>query len=111
MRDEFLTNLILNCDHDYQPEPRPYGYGDFDTEEVCQKCNHKEADNIRFSTWNGFGVLFKWAIKQEWWGDFSYAIGLQNGDPEVIWIDFIDPEVFADNIYTYLSTPEEESDE
>jgi hypothetical protein len=109
-RDTFLTDAILGCEHHYSSYPKPYGYGDFDTEEVCDKCNHKECDIIFFAEWKGYGKLFEWAEKQIWWSDFIDCHGKLDcdcgcADGELA-IHFMKPAGcynFPDEVYEYLS--------
>lgn len=50
-----------------------------------------------FSTWTGFGKLWEWAQKQEWFQSFYEAIG----EWEII-NNYIHPDRFADAIYQFL---------
>lgn len=53
--------------------------------------------NIDFSTWEGFGKLWEWAKKQEWWHkEFLYKQYM--GD-----LKLIHPDRFADAVYTFLT--------
>ena len=51
--------------------------------------------NPDFSTWKGFGILWEWAIKQEWFKKlFCYGLLIQT--------EFINPDEFSDTIYEFL---------
>lgn len=85
------------------------------TEEELIAQEHK---NINFSTWDGFGQLWSWAIKQDWWWDeFVWGMKGKRKDEAFIkhtsktqWdLDFklINPENFANAIYNFLKEAEE----
>lgn len=90
-RDKFLTKAMGECWHDYSYPNN------------CVKCNKQIQDLyfIDFSTWSGFGKLWEWAQKQEWWKPFVYKV---NSIDDVYHISnsIIDPDRFADTIYSYL---------
>lgn len=55
-----------------------------------------------FSTWEGFGWLFKWASSKGWWDEFAvveYDFGLELGG---IPADMVDPDRFADELWKFL---------
>ena len=53
-----------------------------------------------FSTWEGFGLLWEWARKQEWWKR-EFSIKFTENER---WVDdmHINPEKFAMAIYNFL---------
>ncbi len=57
--------------------------------------------------WRAFGLLWEWAIKQEWWYEFWYGVG-RVGDrrasksPMDLWAEHINPEKFSRAIYDFL---------
>lgn len=59
---------------------------------------------LDFSTWEGFGILWTWAIKQDWWlewwkGYYANYLPLPAASiPQFI----INPNEFANTLYTYL---------
>lgn len=100
VRDAFLTEQMGECWHDLYQHCRhcnPY----------CRKCNQEIYDgNNDFSTWEGFGKLWEWVQKQEWWNDFVLD---NRGEVHPTSINhyqilsyFIHPDRFADAIFNYL---------
>ncbi|HDZ62293.1 MAG TPA: hypothetical protein ENH40_04015, partial [Nitrospirae bacterium] len=61
MRDKFLTEAMELCWHDLAKVGK--------YQMACFKCGKAKqfALNPDFSTWQGFGQLWEWTIKQEWW--------------------------------------------
>lgn len=68
-----------------------------------------------FSTWAGFGKLWEWAQKQDWWEDFyqyelcEYSITTStlcnsgtDTDHYIFDTQFINPNSFANAVYDYL---------
>lgn len=65
-----------------------------------------------FSTWTGFGSLWEWAQKQEWWFEFGWEFYPQVATiPEdtlgehreiAMLSSFINPERFAIALYNFL---------
>jgi hypothetical protein len=88
----------------------------------CQKCHiasSKPLQKYNFSTWAGFGRLWEWARKQEWWKKFGRAHmcseqivgGVSHHCPSY---DNIQPDNFADAVDEFLQvehglTPDEGS--
>lgn len=54
-----------------------------------------------FETWQGFGLLFEWASRQEWWEEFACEGHL---DPLSlsIFTRMIDPKRFAQFLWEFL---------
>ena len=55
-----------------------------------------------YSTWQGFGELWEWAIKQEWWLSFGYRHGDVSLGQAIFSQYYINPDRFADAVYEYL---------
>lgn len=65
---------------------------------------------IDFKTWSGFGILWEFAIKQEWWEQFIWNEGVNKGaEGNLIDTIIINPNIFADKIYKFLKFVEEDS--
>jgi hypothetical protein len=71
----------------------------------CSKCGKMEMgfrcdedEDIDFSTWDEFGMLWKWANEQDWWEDFTD----KNYHCCRTDLDMINPDKFANIIYNYL---------
>ncbi|MFH1897053.1 MAG: hypothetical protein ABH886_02255 [Candidatus Desantisbacteria bacterium] len=95
-RDKFLTEQRGECWHEWSD---PYS-------NVCDKCNNitMDRENDDFSTWEGFGVLWEWAKKQEWWGDEFQKCSSDMENPiTYIYEDLINPDRFADAVYKFLN--------
>ena len=81
---------------------------DMDSEKAvlyCENCSthysHIAINQQKelFSTWAGFGKLWEWAKKQDWWSYFSVCrIGYYGGINQ----DSIHPDNFADALYSFL---------
>lgn len=64
--------------------------------------------------WVAFGILWEWAIEQEWWGDFLYnkcqgtiyAANIRDNYEFEIPNKYINPERFAKAIYEFLKARE-----
>jgi hypothetical protein len=70
-RDRFLTLAMGECWHEYH---------NGNMLERCKLCKKtflgtSAAAQIKFDTWDGFGKLWEWANKQDWWGDFLECHG------------------------------------
>lgn len=89
-RDKFLTELIGECWHNVRYDPPNWW---------CDKCKNNllAGRNNDFSTWEGFGKLFEWGQKQEWYEDLTYRrsgfIGLISA--------YITPDEFANMVYEF----------
>ena len=89
MRDKFLTEAMELCWHDLVKVGK--------YQMACFKCGKAKqfALNPDFSTWQDFGQLWGWAIKQDWFVIFQYYYGYV---PKGL----INPDKFADALYEYL---------
>src|SRR4030042_4113521 len=71
-RDRFLTEKIGECWH--ESSGMVWICGDCKADIGWRGDNKSSVDveslNPDFSTWQGFGKLWEFAIKQEWWGSF-----------------------------------------
>jgi len=100
-RDQFITEVVLKeCWHEWHKE---YYRGQMIL--VC-KCGKgysecKKPHNPDFSTWEGFGKLWEFSKKQEWWQKFRLmTIGMdwERFATENISQVFISPITFADAV-------------
>lgn len=59
---------------------------------------------IEFKTWDGFGILWEWSSKWNWWEDFLVSLDIIKGyEGHLVDIMAIcSPEEFADAIYEFL---------
>lgn len=106
IRDKFLTEAMCGCWHE-RKDFSDDGYGTYS----CKHCNETKNFaysnlNPNFSTWEGFGKLFNFSKKQDWWKSFIKDLGAwcHISSPTVLTIslNFIDPDNFADAIYEFL---------
>jgi len=115
-RDKFLTEKMGQCWHNHSIIAggfvvNPFDHGKGPTR-ICDKCGQDWSSftvydrfgrvNPDLSTWPGFGLLWEWAQKQEWFTKFKYFyIG---GATEVFMKlgESIHPDKFADALYEYL---------
>lgn len=65
------------------------------------ECSKNHPD---FSTWEGFGKLWEWSSKQEWWDEFKYSLGYSPVENEGLGDSYIHPDRFADAVYNYLKS-------
>jgi len=100
-RDKFLTEAMRECWHDWRKS------------DVCNVCNDffqrkQPCFNLSFSTWEGFGKLWEWVQKQEWFCDFYwyYLITDDGRDEHLVHIAKINPDCFALAVYEYLKENE-----
>lgn len=119
IRDKFLIKAMGECWHEFD-ENSPERHENWDGCATqysgqwndCTKCgeDHIEevANNAGFDTWAGFGKLWEWSQKQEWWMRFISAEDKTYSPiQEVVLHDFVGriivPCKFADAIYLYLA--------
>jgi hypothetical protein len=96
--NKFLTEAMGECWHDWPDRSTP-----------CDKCGQRSSmSNVgmhdNFLTWEGFGKLWTWAIKQEWFDEFSrghFHSGLSVSD-QTIRRYLINPEWFAKAVADFL---------
>ena len=96
-RDKFLTEAMGECWHEQHIKNDKHIWC-ICGEEFTRGCDLREHIAWRvenFSTWEGFGKLWEWAPKQEWWQDWFGNNYIR------IWY-FIDPDRFADAVYEFL---------
>lgn len=117
MRDKFLTEAMGECWHEWDGgNTKPYHDGAKIYFCKCGECvvydefysftkdvnkHFKIANN--FSTWDGFGKLWEWCHKQEWW-QASYGAGMLSDDLESLTASFVHPDRFAYAVYEYLKS-------
>jgi hypothetical protein len=101
-RDKFLTEYLGECWHEIY---RPLDL----SKPLCKKCGTQLyldlRDNNNFSTWEGFGKLWEWCQKQEWWIPRDIWAGYtayKDHGRYKIGDAFIHPDRFADVIYRFL---------
>jgi hypothetical protein len=108
-RDKFLTEAMGECWHEHNTTHPIKSWGsctcgsDFVSHWSLQ--DHLININPNFSTWEGFGKLWEWAWKQEWWASFvRYANKLSDTEflGGFICPVYTNPDTFADAVYTYL---------
>jgi hypothetical protein len=102
--NKYLAEAMGECWHEFEirklPDSSFHG-------RVCCHCGDYQTlaiPMLDFSTWEGFGKLWEFAIKQEWWNDFINSIG-----GWTIWVEpekIIHPETFAKSIAQYLQERE-----
>jgi len=109
-RDEYLTEKMGLCWH----EKKWCGFSALMGMEYagCKYCGFKDHipagldfPNIDFSTWQQFGQLWEWSIKQDWWGSFlsKFTMGGEMGEELPDYLGrLINPNKFADALYKYL---------
>jgi hypothetical protein len=106
-RDKFLTEAMGECWHEWEGHHSDY--------KCCMHCGkdggYPEGYRIRlrnsdFSTWEGFGKLWEWSQKQEWWFRFwYYSSAFDHSGVEVAFprdACIIKPDRFASIIYRFL---------
>jgi hypothetical protein len=109
--NKFLTKAMGRCWHE------PYMHRDGRYQEryatsTCANCHKTPYENNDFLTWEGFGKLWEWSVKQEWWIDFiKQSTYLDNSQEEIEadifhlklgLIDFIVPSKFSKAVFLYL---------
>ena len=124
-RDKFLTEQMDECWHCYESVHNTDGWDEKSSDETldfkCTKCgDYQEAVHYKdhsgwavkrenyydfeswcfnnFSTWEGFGKLWEWSQKQEWWVGFM----IDNSKIHPMKSGIINPDRFADAVYNYL---------
>lgn len=106
MRDKYLTKAMGECWHvlDCCPEK--------DSDGITYHCELCNADfsfswdkvgsslkfNNDFSTWEGFGKLWEFCQKQEWWENLGNYLDSRTDVPESL----VHPDRFADAVFSYL---------
>jgi hypothetical protein len=102
-RDKYLTKAIGECCHEWE---------EFFPSFICRGCgiDAMDLEDNLFSTWQGFGKLWGWATKQDWWKDFWYqqlkvsswycsdTLDYQAS----AMADMVNPDTFANAVYVYL---------
>jgi len=100
--NKFLTEAMGECWHDFVRTC-------YCCPPCCSKCGADETNatvyNFDSDDWEGFGKLWEWAQKQEWWKTFIYEYYTQpakNVGSELHMTQFIHPDRFADALYDFL---------
>ena len=108
-RDKFLTEMMGKCWH--ESAGMVWICGNCKTDIGWRVTNKDSVDveslNPNFSTWEGFGKLWEFAIKQEWWKSFIYYFNnFSDRVPaeycEWILFERINPDCFANAVYEFL---------
>ena len=99
--NKYLTEAMGECWHAWDFQDMPFR---------CIKCKeyHPESGGINndFSTWEGFGKLWEWSIKQPWWNDFVKYLDTPTVQcNDVLHVDsrVVNPEIFASTLYDFLN--------
>jgi hypothetical protein len=91
-RDKFLAEAMGRAWIDDETRSKLYAEAGWQDKVII-------VDNIDFSTWDGFGELFMWAGKQDWWDRF-WGTGLHTWCmPHYT----LTPAIFPDMIYEFLN--------
>ncbi len=131
--NKFLTEQMGDCWHELEPELGRVYFMKATGGSRCVKCdaywNHNshtsrynsqynrnevypEKVNLDFFTWEGFGKLWEWAQKQEWWSQFKYVCKAKPykfcfmNEQTFMWDELIHPEQFATAVYEALKERE-----
>ena len=116
-RDKFLTEAMGECWHDFVMAKNPDGRDAKGW--TCTKCHiyttYIHSLYCDFSTWDGFGKLWTWAQKQEWFDLFQCCLYYHDylkhchrpGDErldndKVLHNELIHPDRFANAVYEFL---------
>jgi len=106
-RDRFLTEAQGECWHEWNDKrickclKCKALWGEVASEMAGIHCY--ESLTPEFSEWDGFGVLWGWAKKQEWWGDEFQKCSSDMENPiTYIYENLINPDYFADAVYKFL---------
>lgn len=93
-RDKFLTEAMSEYKHEWDKDY--YLAWRLVCDMYCIPISYN------FSTWEGFGKLWEWAQKQEWWSGFGYVYGQAGVSGNILNEQWISPNRFADAVYKYL---------
>ena len=101
--NKYLTEAMGECWHDYLKLLNDDHSGS--PHFICKKCDEHhyswDYQHSDFFTWQGYGKLWEWATKQEWWWKF-WDVNIPEDDRGGGVVDFINPTNFANAIYEYL---------
>jgi hypothetical protein len=100
-RNKFLTIAMGKCWHENYSHEEPTFEDRYD-KYICISCGKKTSysphfPKINFSTWEGLGILLKWSRNQSWWNQFAG----NNGEKVFIFEDNIDPDIFANKLFSW----------
>lgn len=70
-----------------------------DRDKFLDDCVGNSPNYNDFFEWSGFGTIWEWAVKQEWWTIF---VDKYFGYKEEFKSYLINPNIFADAIYKFL---------
>ena len=98
-QNKYLTEAMGDCWHDWD------GKTSWSVKDMC-RCGAHPACHLKppnFSTWEGFGKLWAWARKQDWW-DVSFIYDMIEDDSQkgMVYEELINPENFARAVVDFL---------
>jgi len=100
-RDKFLTEFMGECWHDALTSDQ-VSFG-----EICG-CSQFKDKHINFSTWEGFGILWEWVYKQDFYSHFIWkndpfktTLPRIGYGPAHSFYEF-GPDKLADQLYAFL---------
>lgn len=112
MRDKFLTEAMKENWYGRSLQQTETTNGRPVKREACNKCKTPYScmcDN-NFSTPDGFFKLWNWAKEQEWWCLFldeencgEHCLSAHGDELFQIYGEYINPNLFADALYKFLS--------
>lgn len=104
--NKFLAEAMGGCYHEWY-------HSDTSTCSMCLHCGiladvrsgWEKLKPTDFFTWTGFGELWEWAGKQEWFNGLigSSMVVMQIHDEFVVSLDAINPTNFANAVYGFLA--------
>jgi hypothetical protein len=113
-RNKYLTEKMGVCWHEWDWQRSSTGMPSVHAPMWCSKCkSYSNGKDVcrDFDTWVGFGLLWEWANKQEWFWLFTCKqMFSENADAPFEKVDddgnfhkdIIHPTRFADALYEFL---------
>lgn len=69
---------------------------------ICgEEFENKFLNPNYFKDWNGFGIIWEWAIRQDWWNAYLERI-FWPGKTKIYINTFINYKTFARDVYRFL---------
>ncbi len=106
-RDKFLTEEMGECWHEWDNRSK-YNPPRF-AAVICKNCGQSMKNakmNTNLSSWEGFGKLWEWAQKQEWWIGFCEFANNNFLDfapqGKRLFPSLVHPDRFANALYEFL---------
>lgn len=106
-RDKFLTEAMGECWYEHT---MTCGYNLTRTSEYISDIKSTSYPND-FSSWSGFGKLWEWAQKQDWWCKFLTTKGrIHDLNPLAFATNtsLVSPDNFASAVYQFLKEVKDE---